>query len=45
MRLQEEAQGYGQRVPMIIENGLKSLRQNSVVIEREFWLKVCTLAL
>lgn len=38
--LQEEAQNNVQRVPLIIVNGIKSLKQNSVIIDRDYWLKV-----
>ncbi len=38
--MQEEAQNNGERVPLIITNGIKSLKQNSVIIERDYWLKV-----
>ena len=38
--LQEEAQGNADRTPVIIAAGIKSLTQNSVVIDRDAWLKV-----
>jgi len=37
---QEEAQNNGERVSLIIVNGIKSLKQNSVIIDRDYWLKV-----
>ena len=43
MHLQEDAQGNSERVATIIVNGIKSLRQNSVVIDRDYWLKVTNL--
>lgn len=36
----EEAQGNGARVPNMITLALKSLTANSVVIDRDSWLKV-----
>ena len=36
----EEAQGNAHRVVKLIENGIKSLANNSVVIDRDSWLKV-----
>ena len=38
--LQEESQGNKDRVTIIIVNGIKSLKQNSVIIDRDYWLKV-----
>ena len=35
----EEAQGNAHRVSKLIENGIKSLANNSVVIDRDSWLK------
>lgn len=42
--MQEEAQNNVQRVKLIIVNGIKSLRQNSVVIDRDYWLKVTLIS-
>ncbi len=36
----EESQGNGGMVDKIIARGIKSLQANSVVIEREWWMKV-----
>lgn len=38
--MQEEAQGNADRVPLIIRAAIKSLQSNSVVIDRDYWLKV-----
>lgn len=36
----EEAQGNSGMVPKIINAGISSLKANSVVIDRDYWLKV-----
>ena len=36
----EEAQDHPDRVQKIIEFGLNSLKANSVIIDRDYWLKV-----
>lgn len=38
----EEVQGNQGMVPKIIERGITSLKANSVVIDRDYWLKVHT---
>ena len=38
----EEAHGKTAMVDKIIKNSIKSLTANSVVIDRESWLKVCS---
>ena len=37
----EEAQGNHAMVQKIIDRGISSLKANSVVINRDYWLKVC----
>ena len=37
----EEVQGNQAMVQKIIERGITSLKANSVVIDRDYWLKVC----
>ena len=41
--VQEEAQGNTENVPKIIKAAIKSLQSNSVVIDRDYWLKVISL--
>ncbi len=37
----EEAQGNQAMVHKILDRGITSLKANSVVIDRDYWLKVC----
>lgn len=37
----EEAQGNQVMVQKILDRGITSLKANSVVIDRDYWLKVC----
>lgn len=37
----EEVQGNQAMVQKLIERGIASLKANSVVIDRDYWLKVC----
>ncbi len=37
----EEAQGNQAMVQKILDRGITSLKANSVVIDRDYWLKVC----
>ncbi len=37
----EEAQGNQVMVHKILDRGITSLKANSVVIDRDYWLKVC----
>ena len=38
--LQEESENNTERVSLIIVKGIQSLKQNSVIIDRDYWLKV-----